>query len=249
MTTITRRAAGLLSLAYAVAAHFAATTSFVYLLGFLLDARVPRTVDRGGPSASLGAALAVDAALLLVFAVPHSVLARAWWKRAWRRVVPAALDRSTYGAVAAASLALLFWQWRPIPALVWDARGPAALLLRGAFWAGWAVCAVSVVTTNLFDLTGLRQALAALRGRPAAGQALTRRGLYAHARHPLYVGFFLALWGAPAMSAGRLLFAAACSAYILVAVRYEERDLAAEHGPAYDAYRAEVARFGWPRRR
>jgi protein-S-isoprenylcysteine O-methyltransferase Ste14 len=161
----------------------------------------------------------------------------------------AALDRSTYGAVAAASMALLFWQWRPIPVLVWDAHGAAALVLRGAFWAGWALAAVSVVSTNLFDLTGLRQAVAAVRGRPAAGQALTRRGPYAHARHPLYVGFFLALWGAPAMSAGRLLFAAACTLYILVAVRYEERDLAAEHGPAYDAYRAEVARFGWPRAR
>jgi protein-S-isoprenylcysteine O-methyltransferase Ste14 len=239
----TRRIVGLL---YALAAHVAATTSFAYLLGFLLGARVPRTVDRGGPSASLWAALAVDSALLLTFAVPHSVLARSWWKRRWRRVVPAALDRSTYGVVAAASMALLFWQWRPVPALVWDARGPAALVLRGAFWAGWALCAVSVVSTNLFDLTGLRQALAAARGRPAAAQALTRRGLYAHARHPLYVGFFLALWGAPAMSAGRLLFAAVCTAYILVAVRYEERDLAAEHGPAYDAYRAEVGRFGWP---
>jgi protein-S-isoprenylcysteine O-methyltransferase Ste14 len=232
------------TLVYAVVAHLAATSGFAYLLAFLLDVRVPRTVERGGPTASLGAALAIDVALLAAFAVPHSVLARAWWKRAWRRVVPEALDRSTYGLVAAASLGLLFWQWRPVPRLLWDARGVAALALQGAFWAGWALCAVSVLSTNLFDLTGVRQALAWVRGRRASPVALTRRGLYAHARHPLYVGFLLALWGAPRMSVGRLVFALGCTAYILVAVGFEERDLRAAHGPDYDAYRAAVPRFG-----
>jgi protein-S-isoprenylcysteine O-methyltransferase Ste14 len=187
-----------------------------------------------GRRQSAATAAAVDALLLLAFAVPHSVLARSRVKAWWRRRAPAAahaLERSTYGLVAAATMALLFWQWRPLPTLVWDAHGAVAVALRALFWAGWALAAVSVVATNLFDLTGLRQALAAARGRQAAPIALTRRGLYAHARHPLYVGFFLVLWAAPAMSVGRLLFAAGCTAYILVAVRYEERDLAVAHGP------------------
>lgn len=236
-----------LALGYALVAHLAATSSFALLLGFLLGARVPRTVDRGGPVAPVAQAVAVDLLLVALFAVPHSVLARPGWKRWWRRVVPEALERSTYNLVAAASLALLFWQWRPIPRPVWSAAGPAAAALRLGFWLGWALCAASVVSTNLFDLTGLRPAWRAVRGRARAGVPLTRRGLYARVRHPLYVGFLLVLWSAPAMSAGRLLFAAACTAYILLAVPHEERDLAAAHGAAYDAYRAEVPRFGVPR--
>lgn len=230
--------------AYAILAHFAATSSFAYLLGFLLDARVPRTVDRGGPATAPLAAAALDLALLAIFVVPHSVLARPRWKQRWRGVVPASLDRGTYNLVATASLALLFWQWRPIALAVWTATGPLAAALRGGFWLGWTLCAVSVVSTNLFDLTGLRHAWRALRGRPPAALPLTRRLLYAHMRHPLYVGFLLILWSAPVMSAGRLLFAGVCSSYIFIAVRYEERDLAAQHGPAYDAYRAQVPRFG-----
>ena len=235
---------------YALVAHFAATSSFAYLLGFLLDARVPHTVDRGGPTSGPLAAAAVDLALLAAFVVPHSVLARPWSKRAWRRVIPASLDRSTYNLVATATLALLFWQWRPIPSPVWTATGPIATALRGGFWLGWGLCAVSVVSTNLFDLTGMRPAWRALRGRAPDAVPLTRALLYARVRHPLYVGFFWILWSVPDMRAGRLLFALACTAYILVGVRYEERDLRTQHGPAYDAYRADVPRFGlrWPHR-
>ncbi len=241
---VRHRLSGSWTLAYAAAGHLAATSSFAYLLGFLAGAHVARSVDRGGPAAPPLAAAATDLLLLAAFTVPHSVLARPWWKRAWRAVVAPAAERSTYNLVAAGTLALLFWQWRPIPRAVWTAAGPAAAALRGAFWLGWALCAVSVVSTNLFDLTGMRQGWRAARGRPHAELPLTRRGPYAHARHPLYVGFFLVLWGAPTMSAGRLLLAAACTAYVLVAVPLEERDLAAAHGPAYDAYRAAVPRFG-----
>lgn len=238
------RARRLAGLAYAFVAHFAATTAFAYLLGFLLGARVPRTVDRGGPAAAPAAAVLVDLALLALFAVPHSVLARPAVKRAAGPLLDGALGRSTYGLVASLSLALVFWQWRPVPLLVWQVEGWAAVAIRALFWTGWAFCAASVLSTNLFDLTGLRQAWAWARGARAAERPLTRGLLYARARHPLYVGFLLALWAAPAMTAGRLLLAGACTAYILVAVRYEERDLARLHGAAYDAYRAEVPRFG-----
>ena len=230
--------------AYALLAHVGTTSSFAYLLGFLLDARVPRTVDRGGPAATPVVAATLDVALLAMFVVPHSLLARPWWKRGWRAVIAEPLDRSTYNVVATASLALLFWQWRPIVIPVWTITGPVAAVLHAGFWSGWALCAVSVVSTNLFDLTGVRHAWRALRGRAPDALPLTRRLLYAHARHPLYVGFLLILWSDARMTAGRLLFAVSCTTYILVAVRYEERDLAAQHGPAYDIYRAQVPRFG-----
>lgn len=238
------RARRLAGLAYAFVAHFAATTAFAYLLGFLLGTRVPRTVDRGGPAAPAGVALLLDLALLALFAVPHSVLARPAVKRALGPLLDGPLGRSTYGVVASLSMALVFWQWRPVPHPVWQADGWAGLVIRALFWTGWAFCAASVLSTNLFDLTGLRQAWAWARGRQAAERPLTRALLYGRVRHPLYVGFLLALWAAPAMTAGRLLLAGACTAYILVAVRYEERDLARLHGPAYDVYRAEVPRFG-----
>jgi protein-S-isoprenylcysteine O-methyltransferase Ste14 len=233
------------ALALGVAGHLASTTAFVYLLGFLADRGVPRTVNRGGPPAAPAAALAVDLALLALFAVPHSVLARPWAKRRMARLVPAAAQRSVYALGAALTLALLFWQWRPLPAPVWDVRGtPAGALLAALFWLGWALCAASVLATNLFDLTGLRPLWAAARGgAPPAPVPLATRWLYGVVRHPLYLGFLLALWAAPRLTAGQLLFALANSAYILVAVRYEERDLLAAHGPPYAAYQARVPRL------
>ena len=234
-----RRAA---ALALGVAGQLASTTSFAYLLGFLANRGVPRGVSAGGARTPWRAALAIDLALLLLFAVPHSVMARAGFKRRWARLVPPAAERSAYALVAALSLALLFWQWRPIPAPVWDARGTAWASAAWALFAlGWALCAASVLTTNLFELTGLRQAWARARGRSHAPVALTTTSpLYAAVRHPLYLGFLLALWATPRLTAGHLLFAAVNTAYILVAVRYEERDLLAALGAAYAAYRARV---------
>ena len=237
-----RRAA---ALALGLLGHLASTAAFGYLLGFLADRRVPRTVNRGGPLDPWPVALAVDLALLALFAVPHSVMARPGFKRRWARVVPAAAERSVYALGAAFTLGLLFWQWRPIAATLWDAAGtPWAIAAWALFWLGWALCAASVLTTNLFELTGLRQAWARARGRPHEPVALTTRSpLYAAVRHPLYVGFFLALWATPRLTAGHLLFAAANTLYILVAVRYEERDLLAAHGAAYADYQARVPRF------
>jgi protein-S-isoprenylcysteine O-methyltransferase Ste14 len=233
------------ALALGVAGHLASTTAFVYLLGFLADRGVPRTVNGGGPAARPAAALAVNVALLALFAVPHSVLARPWAKRRLARVVPAAAERSAYAIGAALSLALLFWQWRPLPATLWDARGtPAGALLAALFWLGWALCAASVLTTNLFDLTGLRPLWAAARGgAPPPPVPLATGWLYGVVRHPLYLGFLLALWATPRLTAGHLLFALSNSVYILVAVRYEERDLLAAHGAPYAAYQARVPRL------
>lgn len=232
-------------LVLAVAGHLASTTAFAYLLGFLADRGVPRTVDRGGPHAPWGLALAIDLALLALFAGPHSLLARPAVKRRLSAVVAPPAERTVYAVVAALTLALVFWQWRPLPAVVWDvtARPWLAGLAWAAFGAGWVVCAVSVVATNLFELTGLRQGWLAARGRPHTPVPLTTSWLYAVVRHPLYVGFLLALWSTPRLTAGHLLFAAANTAYIVWAVRYEERDLLAAHGPAYADYQARVPRL------
>ena len=242
-------------LVLAVAGHLASTTAFAYLLGFLADRGVPRTVDRGGPAARWELALAIDLALVALFAAPHSLLARPAVKRRLAAVVPPAAERSVYAVIAALTLALVFWQWRPVPRAVWDATGRPWLagVAWAGFGAGWAVCAVSVVATNLFELTGLRQGWLAARGRPHTPVPLKTSLLYAAVRHPLYVGFLLALWCTPRLTVGHLLFAAANTAYILWAVRYEERDLLAAHGPAYADYQARVPRLaprlrGRPRR-
>ena len=237
------RRAGVLALG--VAGHVASTTAFAYLLGFLANRRVPRTVSAGGPAARWPAAVAIDLALLLLFVVPHSVMARPGFKRRWTRVVPVAAERSVYALGAALALGVLFWQWRPVPTPVWDVTGTRwATGAWALFWIGWALCAVSVVTTNLFELTGLRQAWARARGRGHEPVALTTGSpLYAAVRHPLYLGFLLALWATPRLTVGHLLFAAANTAYILVALRYEERDLLAAHGASYAEYAAQVPRL------
>jgi len=158
-----RRAAALV---LGVAGHLASTASFAYLVGFLADRYVPRSVNRGGPAAPWAVAAGVNVLLLLAFVMPHSVLARRWCKERLARVIPPAAERSVYSLVAALTLALLFWQWRPLPAVLWDVSGRAwAAAAWGGFWLGWAVCAASVLATNLFELTGLRQAWARARGR------------------------------------------------------------------------------------
>ena len=238
------------ALAISIVVHLLTTTAFGYLLGFLLDVGVPRAVDRGGRTSGPATALAIDLALLALFAVPHSVLARLGAKRWIAARVGEALVRPAYNALATLALGTLLWNWRPIPMTVWDAGGAAARGLTALFWSGWLLCAVAVLWTNLWDLTGLRQGWAAFRGRAAPAVGLRTAGPYRLVRHPLYVGFLLALWATPRMSAGHLLFASALSLYVVVAIRFEERDLVRAFGPAYAGYRAGVrALVPIPRRR
>lgn len=228
-----------LALVYGVICYVVFWISLLYLIGFVGDFLVPRSID-AGPETPLGRALLRNAALLGLFAVQHSVMAREGFKRRWTRVVPPALERSTYVLLSSLLLLLLCWKWVPIPGVVWEVGQPAAALLWALYGAGWLIVLVSGATIDHLDLLGLRQAWLHFRGRAHAPPAFTVRGLYASLRHPTMAGFILAFWATPRMTVGHLLFAAVTTAYILLAIRFEERDLARFHGPIYREYRRRV---------
>jgi protein-S-isoprenylcysteine O-methyltransferase Ste14 len=230
----------LLLAAYAVVAYAAFTLSMVWAAGFLADLPfVPTTVDRPvrGPVA---AALAVDTALLLLFAVQHSVLARAGVKRRLARVVPAAAERSTYVLTSALVLGLLFWQWRPVAGEVWAVSGPWVPLLWALYAVGWGVTVAATHMVDHWDFTGLRQARWDPRRGPYTGPAFTERWLYAWVRHPMMLGLLLTFWATPRMTVGHLVFALAASGYVAVGVHFEERDLHRTLGATYDEYAGRV---------
>ena len=227
-------------LLYALVAYllFAGTT--VYLVGFTGDFAVARTVDSGvaGP---LGEAVAVDLTLLGLFAVQHSVMARRSFKRWWTRIVPHEIERSTYVLAATLALALLAWQWRPIPQpVVWKVEGAAATAMWIVFALGWGVVLVSTMLIDHLALFGLRQAASGLLRSPPPEPGFRTPLLYRYVRHPLYFGFVLTFWSVPTMTAGHLLFSAGGTAYILVGIWFEERDLVHEFGDVYRRYRDEV---------
>lgn len=230
----------LLGFVFGVASYAFFFGTFVYLIGFVGNLVVPKSID-SGPAVATASALAVNVGLLLLFAVQHSVMARPWFKRAWTRIVPAHLERSTYVLIATALLALLMGLWQPMPATIWVVEHPAgALALQALFWAGWATVLLSTFLIDHFRLFGLRQVWANLRGRTLAPPPFETPGLYRWVRHPLYLGFLLAFWSAPEMSAGRLLLAAVWTSWILLAIRLEETDLSDFHGDLYRQYRRRV---------
>lgn len=230
----------LMTLAYGALSYLVFLAVFLYSIGFVGDFIVPRTVDHG-VSASLTEALVVNLLLLALFAVQHSVMARPGFKRWWTRAVPRPVERSTYVLIASLVLALLFWQWRTIPATVWDVGWqPGRVLLWMLFAAGWVTVLVSTFLINHFDLFGLRQVYLAWRGDPYTGLGFSTSVFYRVVRHPIMLGFIVAFWAIPTMTAGHLLFAVATTGYILVALRLEERDLVAELGDQYRDYRTRV---------
>jgi protein-S-isoprenylcysteine O-methyltransferase Ste14 len=238
-----QRRGGLAGLAYAGAAYLLFTAVTVYAVAFLADAVVPRTVDGGGPTGSTAVAVVVDALLLSLFALQHTVMARPAFKRRWTRTVPAHLERATYVLAASAALALTFGLWRPVPDVVWDI-GPAAG--RAAVWTAYGLGWLFVVAmTHAFDhaeLFGLRQPLLRRSGRQPAAPKLSVPLPYRLVRHPMMTGFVIAFWATPTMTAGHLLFAALSTAYVLVGVRFEERDLA-DQLDGYAEYAAATPRF------
>jgi methanethiol S-methyltransferase len=214
--------------------------TFLYAIGFIGNLGVPTTLD-GAARDPLRVALIIDLSLLTLFAMQHSIMARKWFKDWWTRIVPRPLERSTYVLFSSLALILLFWQWRPLGGVVWSVEDPfGRLVLRGLFAFGWGLVLVSTFLINHFDLFGLRQVWLYLRGRPYITLQFGTPGPYRLVRHPLYVGWLFAFWSTPTMTLAHLLFSVATTAYILIAIQFEERDLKREHGDAYEAYRRSV---------
>jgi protein-S-isoprenylcysteine O-methyltransferase Ste14 len=232
--------ARILSLLFGVAAYLIFFATFLYLIAFVGNLPwVPVTVDRGGAAGPVGLAVLVDVALIALFGLQHSIMARPGFKRAWTRIVPKPVERSVYVVAASLALILLFWLWRPIGGTVWSVDNAAgAAILWALFALGWLIVLVSTFLISHFELFGLAQVWHHLRGRGEAPPPAFRTPFfYRFVRHPLYSGFFLAFWATPHMSLGHLLLAAGVSVYMLIAIRYEEHDLVGAFGDDYRLYK------------
>jgi protein-S-isoprenylcysteine O-methyltransferase Ste14 len=226
--------------AYGVACYLVFLASFLYAIAFIGNLGTPTALD--APAAgSVARALAIDAGLLALFALQHSIMARKGFKQRWTRLVPRPIERSTYVLFSSLALILLFWQWQPIGGLVWSVESAAAAaVLRTLFAFGWLLVLVATFLIDHFDLFGLRQVWLYLIGQPYTARPFTTPGPYRLVRHPLYVGWFFAFWATPTMTVAHLVFAIATSAYILIAIQLEERDLVREFGRTYEDYRRRV---------
>ena len=214
--------------------------TFLYAIGFIGNFGVPRALD-GPATGPLVISFAINAGLLTLFAVQHSVMARKWFKEWWTRIVPKPIERSTYVLFSSVALILLFALWQPLGGVIWSVEDPVGrIVLRSLFAFGWALVLISTFLINHFDLFGLRQVWRYLLGQPESGLRFTTPGPYKLVRHPLYVGWLFAFWMTPVMTSAHLLFSIATTAYILLAIQFEERDLVREHGETYEAYRRSV---------
>jgi methanethiol S-methyltransferase len=225
---------------YGIASYAVFLVSFLYAVGFVGNLWVPKSIDSGS-AGSLAEALVIDAFLLGIFAIQHSVMARPAFKRWWTRIIPHESERSTFVLVSSLLLLLLYWKWQPITAPIWHVESEAGrIVLMGVSWLGWGIVFFSTFLINHFNLFGLQQVFAALRKRDLPDPEFRTPLLYKLVRHPLMFGFLLVFWGTPDMSAGHLLFAVMTTGYILVALQFEERDLIRLFGMAYQEYRRRV---------
>jgi protein-S-isoprenylcysteine O-methyltransferase Ste14 len=228
---------------YGVACYAVFFATLLYAVAFLGDFGVLRSID-SGPDTRFGEALAINVALLGLFAGQHSIMARPWFKRAWTRIVPLHAERSTYVLFSSLAMILLFWQWRPIGGVIWEVTEPAVRLTIWAIYAlGWAVLLVATFLINHFDLFGLRQVWLYLLNRPYTALEFRTPGFYSIVRHPLYVGWLCIFWATPAMTTAHMVFAVATTVYILMAIQWEEHDLMQAHGERYRLYREQVPKL------
>ena len=231
----------IIALLYGLVAYVVFLGAFLYAIGFVTRLWVPKHID-SGPVVALGEALVIDILLMSLFAIQHSVMARKPFKRWWTQIVPPVVERSTYVLLASLTLILLYWQWRPIPTVVWEIGNPTlAMAVQALSFAGWALVLISTFVINHFELFGVQQVIAHMGSRAVAEPRFKTPSLYKVVRHPIYLGFIIAFWAAPVMTVGHLLFAAVTTAYIFVGIVLEERDLVEHFGDDYRRYKERVA--------
>jgi len=229
-----------LGLLYGIVSYLFFLGTFAYSIGFVSSIGVPKTID-SGPARPITQSILIDLLLLSVFALQHSVMARPGFKRWWTQFVPKSMERTTYVFLATSALVLICWQWRAMPQVVWQVADPlAARAVLAVSFTGWLIVLTSTFLISHFELFGLHQVANNLSGKPMPAPKFRTPAYYKLVRHPLYLGFVIAFWAAPTMTAGHLMFAAVTTAYILVGILLEERDLIALFGAEYRSYRERV---------
>lgn len=233
--------ARILTFLYGIIAYAVFFVTFLYAIGFVGNIIVPKSIDSGVQGVFTKSIL-INVILLGLFAVQHSVMARPAFKRWWTKIIPETIERSTYVLLSSLLLALLFWLWQPMTGLIWDINNVfGSSILTGLFWLGWIIVLLSTFMINHFDLFGLRQVFLYLQKKEYTSVEFKSPALYRYMRHPIMTGFIIAFWATPQMTTGHLLFAIATTAYILIGIQLEERDLLKFYGESYNQYRRQVS--------